>query len=293
MAKGTYYLGRVVKLGMLTQELFINAIIDAPVLNHGKYDWAITNVLDRRTNELSYLYGRLSKFTREGHHKLVVTEGRPKVDELAENLLVATSHFVYLPQFSGIAYLHVWNQIQEEIFPKRFASIIEAAYSNFFVQCNIEPVSDYGTFVAKLRDMDYLTEISAKVHPPNPLFGRLWVSLKDYIEQRNASEIAIKETSNSNNALSSALVAVMEEILSHPDKFLEKPLDITDAALLMAADGYGTGKVVGTQNGAIRTLRTSDTKRNFYGDKDPDPNELALLAIEQFQQVSNERDMRH
>ena len=201
MPQGTYYLGRVIKLGRLTQELFMNAISDSPIVNHGKFAWAITDVIDRRNETLPFVFGRLSKFAQEGRVKVVDTQEKSQVDALTENLLIASAPFVYLPEYSGIAYLHVWNQIQEDVFPRRFASIIEAAYSNFFVSCSIEPISDYSTFVAKLGEMDQFTEISAKIHPPNPVFGRLWASLKDYVDKRNASELSLKETAKGNESL--------------------------------------------------------------------------------------------
>lgn len=70
--------------------------------------------------------------------------------------------------------MHVWNGIQEELFPRRFKTIIEKTYENFFVDCSIEPVSDYKAFREKLGSLERFTEIFAKVYPPNPLFGRLW-----------------------------------------------------------------------------------------------------------------------
>lgn len=37
---------------------------------------------------------------------------------LEENLVIATSPFIYLVDFSGLAYLHVWNQIERDTFIK-------------------------------------------------------------------------------------------------------------------------------------------------------------------------------
>lgn len=101
MRQGRYFLGRVVKLGRLNQELFMDAIVKSPIVEIGKFAWAITDVIDKRTDELSYLFGHLSKFSIEGQVKKVDVSERSQVDELAENLLIASSPFVYLPQHSG------------------------------------------------------------------------------------------------------------------------------------------------------------------------------------------------
>lgn len=293
MRQGRYYLGRVIKLGRLNQELLMDAIVKSPVVNIGKFAWAITDVVDKRNDDFPYLFGHLSKFSLEGQVTKVDISERSQVDEIAENLLIASAPFVYLPQYSGIAYLHVWNQIQEEVFPRRFKSIIEAAYDYFFVECNIEPISDYSTFVSKLREIDQFIEISANVHPPNPLFGRLWNSLRDYVNKRNASEVSLRETTTKNEGIDTNIIPLMDGILEDPQFSPETPPDITDAALLMAADGYGNGKVLGKHNGEERIIKTSDTKKSFLDDKEPDAHELAEKVAKQFEIITQERDMGH
>ena len=58
----------------------------------------------------------------------------------------------------------------------------------------------------------------------------------------------------------------------------DSQVDITDAAMLMAADGYGHGKIIGEQNGEEVVIRTSDTHKSFLFAKEPDPSELAEAA---------------
>jgi hypothetical protein len=293
MPRGRYYLGRVIKLGQLDQDMLMNAIAEAPTLSIGKFAWTITDVTDKRNNDIPFIYGRLSKFSREGHVTIVDTSSKSQVDALAENLLVASSPFVYLPDYSGIAYLHVWNGIQEEVFPRRFKSIIEATYDGFFVDCSIEPVSDYRAFTSKLKEIDLFTEISAKVYPPNPLFGRLWGSLKDYVKKRNATELLVKESSEEGKGIKTDIINLMVGIMENPQYEPVVETDITDAALLMSADGYGRGKVVGESKGSEVIIRTTETQKSFLHTKEPDPEEFAQETAEHFQRISKERDMDH
>ena len=293
MPRGRYYLGRVIKLGRLDQDMLMDAIAEAPTISIGKFSWTITDVTDRRHNELPFIFGRLSKFSREGHVTIVDTSSKSQVDAVAENLLVASSPFVYLPEYSGIAYLHVWNGIQEEIFPRRFKTIIEATYDEFFVDCSIEPVSDYRAFTSKIKEIDLFTEISAKVYLPNPLFGRLWGSLKDYVKKRNATELSVKESSEEGEGLKTNIINLMVGIIENPQFVPEEEVDITDAALLMSADGYGRGKVVGESNGSEIIIRTTETQKSFLFTKDPIPDELAKESAEHFRKINKERDMAH
>ena len=161
--RGRYYLGRVIKLGTLDQSRLMDAIANAATLTIGKFRWTITNVTDRRNDKPAFVFGHLAKFSAEGHVTVVDTDARSEVDALAPNLLVASAPFVYLPEFSGIAYLHVWNGIQEELFSRRFKNVIEATYQNFFVDCSIEPLADYREFSAKLKGIERFTELSARV----------------------------------------------------------------------------------------------------------------------------------
>ena len=98
------------KLGRLDQGLLIDAIVKSPTVSIGKYDWTITDVVDKRS-EIPFVFGKLSKFAKEGYVTIVDTDAKSQVDEPTENLLIASAPFVYLPDYSGVAYLHVWNQI--------------------------------------------------------------------------------------------------------------------------------------------------------------------------------------
>jgi hypothetical protein len=293
MRRGRYYLGRVLKLGLLDQARLVQAIRDSAVVSLRNYTWTITDILEETLDDHPYVFGKLSKFSQEGHFTVVDEENKSQLDAIAPNLLQASSPFVYLPDYSGIAYLHVWNGITEDVFRRRFKAIIEATYDNFFVDCTIEPIADYRTFVKKVSRLTRLREISAKVHPPNPLFGRIWGDLDSYIRRRNVDEVVVKETKEGESGIQSQVVVLINAILQQPDFNPDEPADITDAALLMAADGYGTGKVIGEEGDSFVTVKTGDTQKSFLFDKMPVPSEFARIAKLAFDRISTQRDMRH
>lgn len=293
MRRGRYYLGRVIKLGTLDQERLMNAIAEAATISVGQSRWTITTVLDKRYENPPFMFGKLAKFADVGHVTLVDTSTKSEVDAEAPNLLIASAPFVYLPEYSGLAYMHVWNGVESDVFPRRFKAIIEATYDNFFVGCNVEPVADYRAFSLKLQALERITELSAKVHPPNPLFGRLWGSLNNYIKERNASEVSVRETQDQGEGLSTAITRLVTAILRDSAFEPDGEVAMADAAMLMAADGYGMGRVVGTHDGEDVVIRTSDTQKSFLFSKEPHPEDLAIEAVRHFQRVSAERDMKH
>src|SRR5207244_1550726 len=93
------------------------------------------------------------------------------------NLSVAASPFVYIPAHSGIAFLNVAQHIEPQIFANRFADLMKSPYDNFFVDCEIEFVSDLRTFAMKLEKLDSIYRLEANLYPPNPVFGPLWRGL--------------------------------------------------------------------------------------------------------------------
>ncbi len=293
MRRGRYYVGRVVKLGVLDQGKLVAAIRESAVVSIRSYTWTITDIAGGSVGGREYVFGKLSKYSQEGHVTIVDSESKSQMESLAPNLLRASSPFVYFPTYSGIAYLHVWNGIQEDVFRRRFKAIIEATYKDFFVDCTIEPITDYRTFADRVSKLKVLREISAKVHPPNPLFGRIWKVLDAYIRKRNADELNVKETRTGDGGIRSQIVVLINAILSDPHHEPEQPPDIGDAALLMAADGYGSGKVVGEDQNTLVTIRTSDNQKSFLFESDPAPEGLAREAEKLLRRVSDERDMKH
>jgi len=283
----------VIKLGELNQAKLLDAIVEAPTVAVGQFEWTITDVIDMRNATTPFVFGNLAKYSKEGKVKVVDEASKHQLQAQARNLLEASAPFVYLPQFSGLTFLHVWNGIQEDVFPRRFKAIIEAAYNNFFVDCTVEPVADYRAFLQKLRSLDKITELSAKVHPPNPLFGRLWGSLDEYVKKRQADEVSVREKTEKPHGLSTQLLVLIQNVLENPKYEPRQIPDITDAAMLMAADGYGFGKAVGTDGDHEVVVRTSESQKSFLFEKEPEPELLAKAAQAQFERVSTERDMKH
>lgn len=291
--KGKYYLGRILKMGRLDSATLHQCILNPSVLEKRKFNWTITDVSEGNVDNTQFLFGKLTKYTQEGHIKKVDIIQHSEIDELTSNLIIASSPFVYIPQYSGIIYLHVWNFIQEETFRSMFKKIIEETMENFFTDCTIEQISDYKTFITKISSLKKIKEISATVHPPNPLFGRLWESLNDYIAKRKTDEVLIKEKTNNKEGINTKIKELLNNILEDSSYIPQDVPDIADAALLMAADGYGRGKLIGENDDSEVVISTGDTQKSLLFAKEPVPFELAKKAIELLENINKERDMKH
>ena len=155
-------------------------------------------------------------------------------------------------------------------------------------------MSDFRTFAQKLSTLDQVEALDSRINPPNPLFGPLWGSLKRYLEERRAAEMHIEERAPQGEALTTSVAEIVQSILDQkPSPIPPEQIPVGDAAILMAADGYGIGKVIGKQNANTVVVRTSETVKSFLFPKDPDPTLLYEAAVRAFEAVNLERDLRH
>ncbi len=288
--KGNFYLGRVHKGGLLNDKQLLQAFESAPSVSRRDYAWTFTGFEADPKGE--WYFAQLTKYHPEGVVSVVDHERHAEVERIEEDLIIAKSPFVYLPAFSGVVYLHVWNHIQRETFAKRFSEIVVAKQHGFFVLCEVEAIVDLQSFVKRVANLSRIDKISAKVHLPNPLFGPLWKSLRDYVAKRNADTVKLEELGG-RNGLRSELPRLVSTTRNGDDD--EDCVAIGDAAILMAADGYGSGRitgVIGRSEQAV-VIRTAENQLNFKADRESPAVELAHRAHELLVEHSFERELVH
>ncbi|CUI34351.1 hypothetical protein [Achromobacter xylosoxidans] len=297
MAKsGTYYLGRVLKLGLLNQDLLIEALKKPQSVKFRGNAWTFLDVEEYRASGEHFIFGRLSKYSPEGEVGVVDESTRSQVMQIEPNLLVASSPFVYIPAHSGIAFLNVPGQIEIKGFISRFCEIVEHTHNGFFVDCDIDLVSDLKTFAAKLLALDGVYRIEARISPPNPLFSPLWAELEKYLRERNTDRMTLVEDAPDAGSLKTDLPQLVKAASEQTEDAPFVPdvqIPIGDAAILMAADGYGAGIVKGKRKGELVVIRTSETAMNFMFEKNPQPYGLYERALELFDRIEKLRHMEH
>lgn len=294
--KGTYYIGRVLKLGVLDQEKLKYALVNSAVVQSRGNSWTFIDVHEYNQPGDNYIFGKLSKFAPEGEVDVVDTTTKSGERRIEPNLIIASSPFVYIPEHSGLCFLNVSNNIDQPIFIRRFCEIIKKTHGNFFVECDIDLISDLKTFAARLAALDGIYKINARVSPPNPLFSPLWKPLEEYLRKRNTDKMSIIEDAPIADNLETRLPELIEKASnqSESEQFIpDYQIDIGDAAILMAADGYGHGTVRGRRNEETVVIKTSETALNFSFDTEPEPYDLYLKALEILERVKKARHMEH
>lgn len=294
--QGTYYIGRVLKLGLLDQAKLIEALNSPAVISNRGNAWTFTDIEEYNQSGHHYIFGKLSKFSPDGQVMIVDPVAHSEKIQIEPNLRLASSPFIYIPEHSGISFLHVSNQIEPKSFIKRFSEIAESKHQKFFVECDIELVSDLQSFSTKLSSLDLIFQITARISPPNPLFNPLWAPLEEYLRERNTDKMTITEDASEAQNLKTNLPELVAQASKQTpeEQFLpDTAIPIGDAAILMAADGYGTGKIRGKKGHDIIVIKTSETAMNFSFQKDPDPYGFYLKALAIFERIKKSRHMEH
>lgn len=292
-----FYLGRVLKRGELTQQKIVEAMRDPVTIEFRGTRFSFTDFRSFGGNgQPNGFYARLAKYKQQGAVSVVREVEHESAEAEVRNLIDASSAFVYLPDYSGLVYRHVWNALSKEQFERVFKGLVEFKY--VLVGCDIDPVTDLRTFVMRLSRLDRITELQATISPPNPLFAPCWKSLSDYLRKRKLTEAQIKEQAE--GGIDTRVKEIAEAVLQ-PDtssgrvqEMMEPLLDgVGDAALLMAADGYGRARVKGREGDQEVVIRTSENQKSFLLDADPEPQLLYERALMAFQQISTERGLEH
>lgn len=289
---GTYYLSRIIKGGLLDDNKIVEALQKPVPIGKGKFGWTITKYQECAVQGQEFVFGKLTKYQPEGSINVIDHDKGDEVAQIEPDLVIDSSPFVFIPSHSAFAHLHVWNQIEERAFQSRMPELILAKHQHFFVECSLESIADLRTFFVKIKELDSINEISATIYPPNPLFGPAWKSLKTYLQDRNAEEMKVQEKSA--EALSTHLPEIISEVVdSRLDETTVQNAAIGDAAILMATDGYGRGKIVGNRGNTQVTIRTAEATLNFRFEKDPNPEALFEKAITILNNLNKQRKLKH
>lgn len=292
-----FYLARILKRGELTKEKIIEAMREPVTVDFRGTRYSFTDFQAfGGSGQDNAFYARLAKYRQQGAVRVVREDEHESAEAEVRNLIDASSAFVYLPHYSGLAYRHIWNSLPREQFERVFKALIEFKY--VLAGCDIDPVTDLRTFVMRLSRLDRITELQATVSPPNPLFSPCWKSLSDYLRKRKLSEVQLKEQAE--GGIETRVKEIAEAVLlpeADSDRVLEmmEPLldGVGDAALLMAADGYGRARVRGRENDQEVVIRTSENQKSFLLEADPVPEVLYERALLVFRQISEERGLEH
>jgi len=288
----TFYFARINKFGSTTTEEVLDAIRSPIAIEDGKFKWSIIDIEYNSVTNAHYIYGKLAKYWMETDVKTVNEAVKQTENKNEPNLIQTESTFIILPDHAGIAFSAGTSGITKEAFLDIFPRLI-----NFVIQKNevfkgieIEPISDTRTFHSKILEFSSIQEIKAKVRPSNPQFSPLYEDLQKYLKERNSANISIEESSDPTNGLLSKLQESIKKVIG---KLKLSPIPITDAAVIMAADGYGRAEVTGINNEQPLTITTYSTIVSLRAALSILPAQLFLIIDRRFRLIKKQRNIEH
>lgn len=295
MAKyGTYFISRLIKVGEIYQDDILAALSEPKTITARSASYTITHFTEHIFKNETYYYGRLTKFKAEGLVKVIDRTKNREIDQIEPDLIIASSPFLFMPEYSCFVYLRIWNQIDLTTFSARIREIILASKDFFLVDCELQPVSDIKSFLDKIRRISIIHEIKAKVNPPNPLFGHLWKSLERYLANRNLDELKIAEKA-ADKPINTNLIELLQQIDDNFDISGIDPnsIQIGDAAILMSIDGYGSGSIEGQIDQKYITIRTNQKSVQLRFPIDGNIDELFVEAKKILDNINHQRYLSH
>lgn len=292
-----FYLGRVNKRGIISNDGVVDAILNPPIIEKSEYHYTFSDTSAHRVEGTDFIFGKLSKYKPKGDVDTLNPEFKREEKIDIDNTIEASALFIYIPEFSGIAYPHLWNKLHKEYFEKLFAELVIKKHDNFFADCFIKPITDFRTFIYRVSKLSSINSMKTRIYPPNPLFGPAWESLKDYLKKRKLKEASFSEQGKDNDGIQSKLPALAMQITRDEtvpkEALMEVVGEITDAAVLMALDGYGSAKIEGNEDGKGVIIKTSQNQMTFVAPTDCDPVELFRKAKEELSKINDERYLGH
>jgi len=298
MPKGeaVFYVGRVVKGGTAIDN-FINALLDAKPYQEESEIWSIINTIENEIENTRYIYGKLTKAKPDTQYKVLSADLKVVEEKEEKNMITAESSFVYIPEYSGIVFQSIVNQIEPKQFTKYFARIIENTLDNVLVLCEINLIDDLEEFYKKIVDFEFVSILKTTVRPPNPLFGRFWEPLKKYLLERQVEEYQQKEISKK-KGLKCNIAFLLKLLIEGDEEKITAYLanhspSLSDLAVLMSLDGYGDGRIDGMVRGKHVFVKTHEKVRHFTLPSQYSEEMLFNESYEIFKGISNERYMQH
>lgn len=291
-----FYIGRVIKIGFDQQQL-IETLLNPKALHEKKYIWSIVNTQELEIDGINFIYGKLNKSIPKGVVPVLSEKYDKEIEKEEPRMIVDSSEFLYIPEYSGITFRSISSTIEPKHFRRKFSRIIEDTIGPLLLECDIKLIDDIRSFYNRISQIDKFSYIKTKVNPPNPLFGRFWKPLKEYLIERNADELNLIEKSNDKN-LQTKIKDLMEILLDDDEIALDKyiknnKISIVDASILMSLDGYGDGRIDGYNGKEYIFIKTHEKALNFTISKDHEVEDLFRKANLIFLRINNERYMDH
>lgn len=261
----TFYFGRLNLIATYSdkREFLIRSLRSNTSVEQRRIIWDFFDIQEISSETGTYLYGYLAKYRPVTDEEIANPTDQTIVETAIRNLIVAKSRF-FLHIEDGLVIFHPQSgQIEIGQFCNMFATLIERANNDFFVNAEVQIVQDQYKLLEMLPQFSKLTRLTISLHPSNPNLSPTWDTIDRDLKDKGADKLT--ETYESGKRFESLNVANDSEI---------------KAKIVMAEDGYGEAAITGIVNGEVKTITTKDNPVSAQAPNDdvPAPDVLSMLT---------------
>ena len=87
----------MIELGEFNQTRLLDAIVKVPVVALGQFEWTITDVVDKRSEKMPYVFGNLAKYSKVGRVTIVDEPANPSIERTCPGKPGHASHLKRSP----------------------------------------------------------------------------------------------------------------------------------------------------------------------------------------------------
>lgn len=239
-----YYFGRLNLMAQYEtdkEEFIINGLTKGVEINIRDYKWGFYDIEKIKSDIGIFISGYLVKYNPKRDEEVVNSDMHKLTLEEIRDSVKAKSRFLLHAKSGVIAFHPIANQIEIEQFINNYVEIFMKAYDNFFVNAEIQIISDRFKILEVLKDFSKIYKINIILHPSNPSLSEDWKEIDKRMKELDISKYQeqydVKQDKSGDNLRN--------------DKNMR-------AKLTMAEDGYGKGEVTGELNDEIKTISTKD-----------------------------------
>lgn len=223
------------------------------------YLWGFLNVETIQVDQENYIFGYLAKAKPTKDEEVANFKEQAIDTEEISNSITAKSLFFIHVETGIMAFHPVGNAITRETFKGQFVKLFKEAFDNFFVDAEIDDISENYEFRKVLKRFTRIFKVDIRLHPSNPSFRKPW---KKYDERFKELNIDSYRESYSSDAEEKGVRAVEDDEIQNK--------------IVMAEDGYGEVRAKGNLDGESKIVSTLD---NPMYEKGPSDNEMPPKTI--------------
>jgi hypothetical protein len=266
----TYFFGRLNLLGARDDKhRFLYDALKADIYEtKGKFKYGFFETREVVHEENLFAFGSLVKYKPLLEGEIVDEDTHRLVEDGLPYGVIARSEFFFHYRTAVIAYRPITNRLSATQFREITARLIESAHDNFFVSAEIESVDEDLEIREAVGKFETISKISFDLHPSNPSLRPIWRAVDERLKALEARRL--RETVEARED------GFNKDILMNDDAF---------GGLIMAADGYGKGRVEGVLDGRKVTISTEDSPVKKEVIPSDDPVDLLSQLMPTFRRI--------